>query len=194
MNRQSMRMFIAVELPGPVVDYLEMVQNRLKGRLGGVRWVAPSSIHLTLKFLGDTDSGLLEILSRAVRKHTDSQKTITLSLAEVGVFPDVTRPRTIWVGLGGDTAVLSGLRKRIESELDALGCRKEKRSFKPHVTLGRVTSVMEAVPGLKEAMDLQKTGEEPSFTVRGLTLFRSDLHPRGARYTPLERYPFGDEI
>lgn len=192
MNRQSMRVFIAVELPGSIIEHLEKVQHRLKGMLQGVRWVKPASIHLTLNFLGDTDSETIETLSRAVRRHTVPQGAITLSLAETGAFPDMARPRIIWIGLGGDRASLSGLKKRIGSELEGLGHGRETRAFIPHLTLGRVTSPRGAVPGLKEALEWKGDGEAPSFTVRGLTLFRSDLRPEGALYTPLERYPFGD--
>lgn len=193
MNRQRMRIFIAVELPGPVVEHLEMLQNRMEGMLENVRWVKPASIHLTLKFLGDTDSETLEPLSRAVRKHTVSQKAFTLSLADTGAFPNMTRPRIIWVGLGGDRESLSGLQQRIESELEGLGYGKENRSFRPHLTLGRVTSSPGGIAGLKEAMEWNNAVEAPSFTVEGLTLFKSDLQPRGAVYTPLERYSFGGE-
>lgn len=193
MNRQRMRIFIAVELPGSVVEHFEMLQNRMKGMLENVRWVNPASIHLTLKFLGDIDSDTQETLSRAVRKHTVSQKAFTLSLAETGAFPNMTRPRIIWIGLGGDRESLSGLQQRIESELDGLGYGRENRSFRPHLTLGRVTSPLGVVPGLKEAMECKNTGEAPSFSVEGLTLFKSDLQPQGAVYTPLERYPFGGE-
>lgn len=193
MNKQNMRVFVAVELPGPIAEHLEKVQNRLKGMLEGVRWVKPASIHLTLKFLGDTDSETIETLSRAVRKHTVSQRAITLSLAETGAFPDMARPRIIWIGLDGDRASLSGLQKRIEAEFEGLGYGREKRAFRPHLTLGRVKSPLGVVPGLKEAMEWKGAGEAPSFTVRGLTLFKSDLQPQGALYTPLERYPFGGE-
>jgi 2'-5' RNA ligase len=46
------------------------------------------------------------------------------------------------------------------------------------------------VPVGAQAADLESTRvEADAFTVAHLTLYRSHLSPRGARYEPLERFP-----
>lgn len=194
MNSEYVRAFLAAELPDRLLEHLERIQNSLKESIDGVRWVRPAGIHLTLEFLGSVEKKAIELVSEVVRRRAALANNMIFTPAEPGVFPNVSRPRVLWIGLRGDIEALSRLQAEIGGDLEALGFARESRPFRPHLTLGRVRQPRGPIPGVEEALRRVAGGpdvERPSLTVDGLTLFRSDLTERGAVYTRLERFPFG---
>ncbi len=112
-----------------------------------------------------------------------------LHLGSPGAFPSVTRPRVIYIGLGGQTDTLGRLQEKIASDLEGLGFKKEERAFTSHLTLGRLKAAAR-LPGVAEAFQKVMSLAEGSFVVDGLNLYRSELRPTGAVYTVLEKFPF----
>lgn len=192
------RTFIAIELPTQVQEALATMQARLREAIakpGGeeaspVRWVAPQSIHLTLKFLGDVPAERIPAVTQAVTQAAKGHKPLSLLLATAGCFPDLRRPRVIWVGLQGDLEALNRLQKAIEGALVHLGFPKEERAFTPHLTLGRVRDTVTAQerPALGEATR-KLTVPQVEFTAEEIAVMRSDLQPTGAVYTRLAAIP-----
>ena len=185
---ESVRAFVAIELPSSVKSALSQLQDNLKrSEHASVKWVNTGSIHLTLKFLGniatETIPELTKVLSEAARGITPFH----LELGELGVFPNLRAPRVVWVGLRGETATLSVLQENIESALIPLGFPPESRAFSPHLTLGRVRE--KASPSerrsLGQAVASPKVASMESFTVDSLSLMRSTLTREGAVYTRL---------
>lgn len=185
---ESVRAFIAIELPGSVKSALSQLQDNLKrSEHTSVKWVDTGSIHLTLKFLGniatETIPELTKVLSEAARGITPFH----LELGEMGVFPNLRAPRVVWVGLRGETATLSILQENIESALIPLGFPPENRAFSPHLTLGRVRE--KASPGerrsLGQAVASSKVASMEPFPVDSLSLMRSTLTREGAVYSRL---------
>ncbi|MGB2855624.1 MAG: RNA 2',3'-cyclic phosphodiesterase [Dehalococcoidia bacterium] len=185
---ESVRAFIAIELPGSVKSALSQLQDNLKrSEHTSVKWVDTGSIHLTLKFLGniatETIPELTKVLSEAARGITPFH----LELGEMGVFPNLRAPRVVWVGLRGETATLSVLQENIESALITLGFPPENRAFSPHLTLGRVRE--KASPGerrsLGQAVASSKVASMEPFPVDSLSLMRSTLTREGAVYSRL---------
>lgn len=185
---ESVRAFIAIELPGSVKSALSQLQDNLKrSEHTSVKWVDTGSIHLTLKFLGniatETIPELTKVLSEAARGITPFH----LELGEMGVFPNLRAPRVVWVGLRGETATLSVLQENIESALIPLGFPPENRAFSPHLTLGRVRE--KASPGerrsLGQAVASSKVASREPFPVDSLSLMRSTLTREGAVYSRL---------
>jgi 2'-5' RNA ligase len=185
---ESVRAFIAIELPGSVKSALSQLQDNLKrSEHTSVKWVDTGSIHLTLKFLGniatETIPELTKVLSEAARGITPFH----LELGEMGVFPNLRAPRVVWVGLRGETATLSVLQENIESALIPLGFPPENRAFSPHLTLGRVRE--KASPGerrsLGQAVASSKVASMEPFPVDSLSLIRSTLTREGAVYSRL---------
>ena len=131
------RTFVALELPGVVGQTLADTIERLKGAAGGVRWVRPEGIHLTLKFLGDVEETRIPEIVAAVQQASGGTAPFTLQTSEVGGFPRLERARVLWVGLEGDLETLAGLQMEVEGALGTLGFPPERRRFFPHLTLGR---------------------------------------------------------
>lgn len=185
---ESVRAFVAIELPSSVKSALSQLQDNLKqSEHASVKWVNTGSIHLTLKFLGniatETIPELTKVLSEAARGITPFH----LELGEMGVFPNLRAPRVVWVGLRGETATLSVLQENIESALIPLGFPPENRAFSPHLTLGRVRE--KASPGerrsLEQAVASSKVASTEPFPVDSLSLMRSTLTREGAVYSCL---------
>jgi len=153
----------------------------------GATWVSAPNLHLTLRFLGEVDEGRT---SRLVAQIAEPFQTpaFTLTLSELGVFPPAGPPRVIWIGVKGAGDSLAALYQEVESRLRGLQFTPESRPFQAHLTLGRFRR-----PGGRRARDVVCT-ETPSeeigpSRVDHVTLYRSDLSPRGPTYTTLVRAP-----
>ncbi len=183
------RLFIAIDLPAPIVSYLSEIQDWLKSRAPGraIHWVDPGSIHLTLKFLGDVPvayrTSIQDKLEEAVKGHAP----FDLAAGEIGCFPAPHRPRVVWTGVHHELAALQALREAIEAHIAPLGYPTENRPFHPHLTLGRVRRDVgrSAAQEIEKLLRENKFTERRPWTVSQVTLFRSELTPSGAIYTPL---------
>ena len=136
---EQIRSFIAIELP----DNVKLALGRLQGKIKNasrapVRWVEPGIIHLTLKFLGDTDTAIIGDITKAMEEAARGAQPFNIEVGGLGVFPNLQRVQIVWVGLSGELEKLGQLQKRIETNLNPLGFKPEARSFTPHLTLGRV--------------------------------------------------------
>ena len=191
MNEEkSVRAFLAIELPTDIINEIHVIQSRLKKMLTGtVRWVRPEGIHLTLKFFGDVSGNDIIKITGVMEDHGRGTGPFALDVETLGVFPDLNRPRVIWLGMGGDVERLIRFQKSMDHKLHESGFEKENRPFRPHLTLARIKDPKSLI-GLAEIiekMDKEKAGH---FDAMGLTLFRSQLTPGGAVYSKLAWFPF----
>lgn len=186
---QELRVFIAIDLPESVKEFLRTTSRELQKYGADVKWVRPESIHLTLKFLGEIPADLVPRLERELRPVFGTQAPTELSIRGLGGFPGLSRPRVVWAGLVDAAGSLRPLVAALDRVLEPLGFAPERRPFSPHLTLGRVrsnTGISALTDGMRRHVDV--TG--PSFTADHATLFRSDLKPTGAEYTALCRFDF----
>jgi len=189
-GEKPIRAFLAVEVPHHITAGIRDIQRRLAPRIEDIRWVRPEGIHLTLKFFGNISEEDIPCISGIVGEQAGNTAPVTLRVHSIGVFPGPSRPRVLWMGLTGDTDRLAVLQGDIESALPACGFPREGRAFKPHLTLGRARSQKKMFTGLGDIGEEEEGYEAGRFEAGGLTLFRSELMPHGARYSKLARYPF----
>ena len=176
----TIRAFIAVQLTDEVRDALREVVRSLSGRVerGAVRWVRPEQMHLTLRFLGDSDTGKLPAVQAAMDAVAASNASFEMRLGGIGCFPNRNRPRVIWVGLSGEEARLLSLVVALEEELAHLGWDPEGKPFRAHLTLGRVKDERGA-QGIEWAADVQPL----AIPIKAIHLIESQLRPAGPVYT-----------
>ena len=185
------RLFVAVELDGYVQQALSRLQHELqRHRLLGLRWVRPESIHLTLKFLGETPRDKVASIVEALSSSTAGVAPHELSLGTVGTFGSRNAPRVVWVDLEGDLEPLLRLQEQVERALTPLGFPAEDRRFSPHLTLARVRpeDARAVASPLAEAVAAVQAPNS-RIEVRELSLMLSKLGPGGAVYTRLEAFP-----
>jgi len=186
---ETIRAFIAIPLPGSLLDRLVDLQRKLERRIPdrSVRWVRPEGIHLTLKFLGDTSAEKLPDIKQALAAVARHAPACSFAAGGLGCFPNTRRPRVVWVGVQEPTGRLVALQEAIEEVMAPLGYAPERRGFAPHLTLGRVrrrvspqdvAAVGEVVAGTNVATLAEVPGE-------AFALIRSVLKPSGAEYTHL---------
>jgi len=184
------RSFVALDLPSAVHGALNKLSRELQQSGAPVSWVCAENIHLTLKFLGNVPEENIAAIGEALREVAAATPPFRLQPYGCGAFPALRNIRVVWVGLRGDDAVLKALQSDVEKALAPLGFEPEGRPFKAHLTLGRARG-RGHMQKLQEALLTRQSFEVEAFDVTELVLYKSDLRPDGARYTPLFRGAFG---
>jgi len=185
---EKIRAFIAIELPDPVKDSLSSLEDRLRpAEHPYVKWVDPQGIHLTLKFLGNIATDQVPRIIEAITLASQGTSPLKLQIGGLGAFPNLQRPRVIWVAVTGEVDPLIALQRGIDQALVPLGFAIEKRPFSPHLTLGRLRE--RASPGERNSIGklVMATESEggPAQEVKQISLMRSTLTPSGAIYSRL---------
>jgi RNA 2',3'-cyclic 3'-phosphodiesterase len=179
-----MRAFIAIELPQNIKDNISRLQAELKASGADVKWVAPSHIHLTLKFLGDIDDRTKDAVRGLLNEIASHTPPFIIKLGGLGAFPDFRLPRIIWVGLSQGHDQAKTIVHQLENSLGQYGIDQETRPFSSHITIGRVRS-RKNMPYLTR--DLPGTGTNATedlgeFQAGKITFFKSTLLPQGPVY------------
>ncbi len=188
-----MRLFIALPLPEPIKDTLDRITNELKARGGKVRWVAAKNLHLTVRFLGETEVAKIPKLKKLIDETAAKFPAAETSIDRLGGFPNLNRPRVIWAGLAENEAVesLVKMARQIELAVRQLRFEADKKGFKPHLTLGRVKDPRDLGP-LPDYLKSYRFEPMP-LTLDQLVLFQSTLTPQGPIYERLHEAKLGEE-
>lgn len=178
------RLFIALELSKAQRKEVGDFQEKVKKYLNNVRWVKPGNIHLTLKFLGETEEGRVEAVKGAIDKACTSLKPFSIRYGESGVFPSARKARVLWVGVKEGEGNLCSLAEIVEEEMAGLGYKKEKRPFHPHLTIGRARS-NPSEDSVNNYLVEGKSFISSDAMINKVVLFESNLTRSGAIYRPL---------
>jgi 2'-5' RNA ligase len=182
MNK--LRAFIAFEMPSQVKDVVRECQKTLRKAGVQLRWVKPENVHLTLRFLGDIPAEAVGGIGHVLRHMAEETPAFSLRVKGAGVFPGLARPRVLWLGLDGQKQLLEAAWKRLSGYLSRLDIPGEKRPFKGHLTIGRTKGRLDTELFGRQLDRLAALETQP-FQADRLCLFKSDLEPDGAIYTPL---------
>jgi 2'-5' RNA ligase len=179
-----MRLFIAVPIPEQIQVRLSEMVSDLKKSYSTIRWIPHGNLHLTLKFLGEVSEQAVPKIQECMLKVVKETHLLPFEiyLAGVGAFPNPIRPRVIWVGIMRGEEELAKLANGLENELESLGFLREERSFKPHLTIGRVREP-KMIKGFKEKTSAFEKTSFASFSGSMISLMQSVLNPKGAVYT-----------
>ena len=191
---ERVRCFVAIELSDEARRSIgTLVAGLREAGVRGLRPVNPEGVHLTLKFLGDVAASQVGGVASAVEGAAADVQPFDLELRGVGGFPDLRRPRVLWVGVGGDLEALQRLYSALEEALSPLGFPPEGRAFTPHLTLARIRDGTSPEERARAAAVLTSLAweEGASVAVAGVSLMRSTLLPGGAVYARLRWAGFG---
>ena len=185
------RLFIAVNPPLQLRELLSKWQGRLHGSGLNIKWVEKQNLHLTLEFLGDTESEKIKDLRKVLSRAAEQSAAFSLAIKGMGTFPNLKQPRVIWMGLIGQLPEISHLQRDIRQGLSAHGFSFDQKEFRPHLTLGRVR---DANPGfnrqlLQEVFKSAEDIDSPDWRVERIDLMQSELSRPAPRYTILESFP-----
>ena len=185
------RLFVAVDLDENLRRAAARVTRTLRDQMElaetyAVSWVGPENLHLTLRFLGEVNQDLARRVEQAFAQPF-AVAPFDIELAGAGVFPPAGSARVIWLGIarGGDQ--LAALHEQAEARLLPFAFENEDRPYRAHLTIGRFR--VPAPARVREVITTSGAGTIGRCTVRHVTLYRSQLSPKGAVYTPLVRAP-----
>ena len=184
-----MRAFIAIEMSPEIRAELAERMASLRRAAGSVKWVEPHNIHMTLKFLGSVPDDLVPKMIERVRECCAATTPCDLELKGAGAFPNIGKPRVIFVDAKEDPAVLADLARRLDEAMCEFGVEPEERGFKTHITLGRVR-VPRPAPELAEQLRGLRDVAFGRARIAEAVFMKSDLTPRGPVYTVIERLTF----
>ena len=188
-----MRLFIALPLPSSVETKLGKIIDDFKNRGGKVKWVNHKNIHITVRFLGETDEGLIPDIKEIMDRVSIKYNSYNLTIDCIGSFPNLNKPRVIWAGLTDDEqiSIMARMVKEVEYDIRKLGFDPEEKRFKPHLTLGRVKDPK----GLDELLDYIRSYQLESipFILDRLCLYKSTLTPHGSIYECLHEAKLGKQ-
>jgi len=177
-----MRAFVAIDVPDPVRDVLEDLQERVPfGKL-----TDPEQMHLTLAFLGEQPDDLIQSAHEALEGIRFP--AFDLHLRGLGTFGN-REPTVLWAGIK-DPSQVKALHDRILPALHGAGIVLERKRFRPHVTLARFDrSGAPDHERLAQFLSRWESFPSPPFRVESFGLRRSTPRPKGAIHDLLAEYP-----
>jgi RNA 2',3'-cyclic 3'-phosphodiesterase len=169
------RVFCAVELPHEIRAQLEDHVARLRKKIPDVAasWSRVENIHLTLKFYGNAEVDRIETISAAIDRVVKDVKPFEIGVGKTGSF----RSQVLWIGVSDPSGTLTMLHERLGSE---------DRAYRPHLTIARIRRP----EGARRLVDahLQMKFEPVAVKVNEVILFRSELSPKGSKYTAISKH------
>ena len=180
-----LRLFFAVWPPREVCGALWHSLAPLRKSIRGVRWVPPERLHITLRFIGDASGEELARLA-SVADALAGVARFKAELAGAGTFPRLGSPRVYWVGVRAPA--LSRVRERLDRALAGEGIHPERRTFSPHLTVGRNRGGRRGGEARgSEVAFASLLPDGPAFTVAAIHLVHSELCREGPLYSNVHK-------
>ena len=184
------RLFAAVKIH-PSTEFLKTYNSLKSGlRFCRITWVKPESIHITLKFFGETEERRIPDISRVLREVTLRHQPFASELVNVGIFGSSYSPKVIWFGIE-NAEPLKKLGKDVIQSCDAIGWEPDRQNFVPHLTIGRIKDVPDKLL-FQRMIDAHKTDWLQEFSVAEFNLYESILLSEGPVYKVIESYVLRD--
>lgn len=182
----EIRTFISINLPVWLKEEVGDVIEELKSSVKPVKWVKTDSLHITLKFLGNVDVKKIGGIEKALENLSKEHNPLSLSFNGVGLFPNLKRPKVLWVGVEKNQK-LNNLQNSIEEKLALIGYTKEKRPFSAHLTIGRIKDSLNT-RGFEQKLSAYNSRHFGDINVDSIFLMKSDLLKEGAKYTIIKEF------
>jgi len=175
-----MRVFIAALLPEDIRLSIKNYVDDIKPHWGGVKWEDYEKFHITLKFFGDMDESRLNDIKQIAEEWVRGDSPFKMSISGFGAFPNLKKPRVLFIELSRNEDFLI-FQRGLDEKLENVGFVKEKRTFKSHITIGRIKRNSRCRDSLPKP-------DISSFSISELAIMRSIPQKTGSVYTPLSVY------
>jgi 2'-5' RNA ligase len=178
------RTFIAVDIPQDIKMDLDRLISGFRHEGKGIRWVRAQNLHLTLRFLGDVDENSIPGLAESIKTNLNNTKPFDLALKGLGGFPNLKKPRVIWIGSNDPENRLYDLAFNVENACREAGFGKSDKKFSAHLTIGRI-KFPKGLEGILKVIENSDFASE-LFSVGEVVIYKSVLSAAGPTYTKLE--------
>lgn len=189
------RLVLAVQIPSHVVENVVGIQKHLAvlfyGNGNNISWLRSGNMHITLKFYGDITTSQIQSLVTDLKSKVTVISPFKIEALGLGCFPDIHRPRVIWMGVGGEVDMLCRLNNIAESNAEKLELNTDNRIYRPHFTIGRFRTKYNH--NNIEAEELHTAIKNfgycrlEEWQVDCIVLVKSKLSKLGAKHTPISR-------
>jgi 2'-5' RNA ligase len=184
------RLFVAVHVPDDTRASVEalLAPVRALSYDRSPRWVRADTLHVTLRFLGDTPTDDVPDVAAAIRGALEGAPPFDVRLAGAGAFPlHRGKVRTLWLGIAEGGEQLGELAAAVTAALVPLGWPAEQRPFSPHLTVAR-TDASSIADGRLASQAIEAAAERwsASFRAERVVLYRSILGGGPPRHEPVE--------
>ncbi|MGY5879053.1 MAG: RNA 2',3'-cyclic phosphodiesterase [Candidatus Thorarchaeota archaeon] len=180
---ELVRAFLSIDIENQaLLPQISETQRKLDTSLAKMKLVEIENIHFTLRFLGDTSVTRIDEIESCLNKI--KIEPFEIIVHGVGAFPTRRKPRVIWIGVTQNADRISDLKMKIDSHLEELGYRAEKKKFTPHATIARVRYIKDA-GRLANNLDDLSNQSIGSMSVSKFNMKKSTLTPSGPIYDTL---------
>ena len=176
----KIRIFLTLELPQTVSNILSAYAELISGhvKLQQIRWLPKENYHLTLVFLGNVEYNLISSLQLKLEQDLSFIKAVPFRFSEITPFPFSGTPK-IAAAMLEHSDELMQLQHNTAKCVRAFEISLDRKSFKPHVTLGRLKyRSRKSIAFQPQQIFLEGVSSK-------VVIFQSELAPKGAVYTSL---------
>ena len=183
----SVRLFTGIALSDDIVNNLSRLIERLRPA-AHLRWSAPYNLHITTKFIGEFPEEQLEELKRSLGI-LSNRRPVPIAIQGLEWLPNPHSPRILFAAVqsGPELAALAAESEEITAQY---GIPRERRDFRPHLTLARIKDPGVPLAPLRQAIAALDSTEFGAFVAPGFCLYLSRTGPAGSIYTQLAEIPF----
>ena len=183
---ESIRSFLAFDIENDTVrKRLAKAQVLLFQSGADLKLVETENIHVTMRFLGDVNAGMVEKIFAEMEKLQFIP--FDVHIKGLGVFPNLNYPRVVWAGITEGADQLRSIFNQIEPQLRGLGFAPDSKGFSPHLTIARVRSGRNKAQ-LAEFITKNTDCEFGTIKAECFRLKKSALSPKGPTYSTLKEY------
>ncbi len=192
MDKNIVRTFLCVPVSKEIVSKKNMLFSTIEHSRIKINWVKNVNLHLTIKFIGQTPESSIKKIIYSIASITKDLTPFKLGIKGTGCFPNIRKPKTLWLGVQDDYLPLSKLVERVESNLFKLGFARETKVLIPHITIAKINYPQKNIPDVSTF--LKSSYDVIDLNVNRLQLFSSELLSNGAVYSLLKTFPIGESI
>jgi RNA 2',3'-cyclic 3'-phosphodiesterase len=183
------RTFLAVNISVAIRRRAVELQKKLRQSEVDATWTEPENMHVTMQFLGDVDDALIPEVCQRVISTAAAFAPFQMSLAQAGAFPSLGRPRTVWIGVDEGHQELVDLQFALQESLVEMRFPRERRTYKPHLTIARIREGGPRQQRLSELITHYEDFKTESCAVAEAIIFSSYLERSGPTYQVMGRAP-----
>lgn len=180
------RVFFAIDLTDNIKNRLAVYIESLKkiSKSKQIRWTRPENLHITLQFLAEVNGVHIDPMINNVKAELASAiQPFQIGLRSIHLYPDPHRPRVLVIDVVPQDT-LTQLSKLIGSAIQKSGYEIEARPFRAHMTIGRIKTAQMNTLNFLADIAPPSTNQ---IDVNEVVLFKSEPHPDGSHYIPLQR-------
>jgi RNA 2',3'-cyclic 3'-phosphodiesterase len=184
------RLFVALYPPSEIIAPVAKFQKRLRELIpeSWIRWTAVDQIHVTLRFLGRVNRGLLPDVEKALKRICTKENAFEIRAEGMGCFPGMRRPAIIWIGIADVGKALSMFKDHMDDALSCIG-KEDPKAFHPHMTIGRVkTEKLSELRKLSALLEKLKLEELTAWLIKEVHLVESRISSDGATHETLQKF------